>query len=253
MVIMVDDFLPKYSLDVSDDLASQHLSMTVADFPNFGTTFTVYMRAKFRENPSPGVEAMFTCWNATQGERRFYIRRNGNDRIRFQTAKGGICSGMICSFYQENWIASTTTITDSDWHSFLFQCDGNNSTAADRLKMWIDGTLETPAASSFTWQGNRWNATTGGLVPGPMMIGGAQDQAWWGDMEIYSFAFAGGLHDLDVFENADGTLKDIRDNNDIDSYLWLGAGDPTEDFKIGTAWTNNNGCTVNEEIKDDAI
>jgi hypothetical protein len=66
-----------------------------------------------------------------------------------------------------------SALTSAAWTHILAQYDGAQATAANRVRVYVGGTLLTPSASSGTLP------TTLATVPQPFAIGWGQDENYW--------------------------------------------------------------------------
>lgn len=151
---------------------------------------------------------------------------------------------IICSVPRTNWIVSTTALTIAECHEIMAHCDPNNALTDRRLKLWIDGTQETPSSSTIQFKGRVNNSTEDIRI-------GSRDGNQFFDGKIYELAFfSGNLPATSDIRHPDGTPKDLRDLPGLKAHLTVDCGDVTKDEMLATNWINNNGVLASDEICD---
>lgn len=217
--------VPDYSLDFERS-SSQYLSMSDA---NFGA----YDRAKWAISvwfklESIGTNRPIMSQFGSAGNRAFRILFNTTDKITVYMSEDGTSSG--------GDFTTTATYTDtSAWHHLLFWYDSANSTAGDRMRLWIDGVEVTTFDSETNPTGALHNSTA------DMQVGAETvSLAGYFDGLLYQFGFfSGSLPTIGQVYNA-GAPKDILELPGLYTYLDAAGNSPVSDGKLSTDWTNNN-------------
>ena len=235
---IVSDFLPKYKLEIEiSDF--QFLEMSDANFGSFDIDkFAIYTRLQFENSNIAAAEYILSKMGVTYGvNNHFFLRRQTNERIRFEVFEGGSCPDMFCPSEGIDFYASTAILNDTNVHSIYMTYD---YAASPRMRMWVDGVEDTPnnygEAIISSPNDSADPIDIGGIVGG---------RSYDGTIGMMLF-FQGSFPDITDIENADTSLKDVRFITGLKSMWWGGAGDPTEDLILSTAWTNNGNCVVTQ-------
>lgn len=164
-------------------------------------------------------------------DREFAVIADGNNLLRFFA----YTNSQNARFY------STTTLDTTNWFAFLIYFDRNNATAADKIRMWINGSEET--ASSFMEPTDSIKTTTADVRIGGDLVAGK-----WDGLIYQPTFFSGTLPDpADVFDGTAGKLKDLSALSGV--YSHVGAeSDAVTDSILATDWTNNGTVTINESV-----
>lgn len=133
---------------------------------------------------------------------------------------------------------TTTTITTGAWFAILVHVDRDNATAADRVKIWINGTAQS---------------TTGTLAKD---IATATCDAHIGSFEAGSFLFDGLIFSPAIFNGSlpatsaifDGTAGKLLSFAGITGLKSLLTGSTATDDYLLTDWTNNGTVTTSATV-----
>ena len=131
----------------------------------------------------------FSCWikKAEQGENSSIFDSGGNDQLRFTSS-----DVLRFVFNNSNQLETAAKFRDpSGWMSIVLAVDTTQSTSTDRVKIWVNGTLQTLTGSypSQDATGNINNAATheiGRLASGSYYYGGYIADAYFIDGEAKS-------------------------------------------------------------------
>lgn len=209
--------VPKSSIDFEAS-SSQYLELSNA---NFGS----YDHAKFAlsvwvKRESTGALMPIVAKRTGGNEFQLIFESAGNITLRTFDASNGE-------------IKTTATYNSTSvWYHILAHYDGNNATAGDRMRLWVDGTEITSFATDTNPNGAV--ASAGGSV----RIGGFSSSYF--DGLIYQPAFfSGSLPAIGSVYNA-GAPMDISGLTGLHSLLSCKWGDITKDQILAANWTNNN-------------
>lgn len=218
--------LPDRSLDFSP--SNSYLSMSDANFGSLDLTkFAV--SAWVRGNSVGGI---FLSQYKGSGE-AFTL---GFSSLKVRAVSYG--SGGSNSF------TGTNTLTSNVYHHILAHFDPANATPGDRLKVWLNGSLETDT------DGTR-NSTDINNVSEEIRIGGAiaSDNSLSDNYQGYLYQlgiFSGRLPSIG--EVYDSGPRDISNVPDLYSYIQTDTPNITDDYKISTDWTNTNSVVLSTTI-----
>lgn len=230
--------LATHSLYSTSGLDTNMLEMSESDFGAFagnsGKTYTVAFHYK---RTSTGLDhTMFSMWPLSGNNNKLVIKNHNNTANRiYVMAYSGAGVGANAYFTNSTAYADTTS-----WHHLAVIVDTSLATAADRVKVYFDGSLQTlstnPLAQNAT---NTWGASTGIVAVGNLPIG--------------NYGFRGYICNLVVSSEAlpisslYTTPTSIADVHNLDGLVsWpLGTGSTlTADGIHPNAWTAGAGTTV---------
>ncbi len=218
--------VPDQSLDFS---GTNSLSMTDADFGGYSLTkFALSIWAKVDSNPV----YLYGQSSGTDLTSAFdLVAVNTGGAVRF-----------IASSYHgssSNTLLSTTAAGATAWQHLLLHYDPTSSTVGDRIKMWINGTLETAYSASLLNNSAVNNSSAAARI-------GANYYNFTD--KIYQPAFfSGTLPDISAVYSA-GHPKDVRGISGLYSYIDTSNGNITDDYVLAASWTNNGSVSLSTDI-----
>lgn len=230
MTSIVEDERPDYSIDLEKD-SNQYLSITDGNFGSFDLSkFAVSLWFK-RE--SSGLTCMLSQWSSTTTERAFNISFTGSDNVVVQSGHG---SGL-------NSFSSTSTLTDTNWHHMLVHIDPTNSTAANRILVWLDGSSMPSTVSSMINNSSINNSSADiqlGAITGSRFFDGL----------IYQMAFFSGYLPSvsEVYDAGNNVPQDVLGITGLHSLLDADLGSVTHDAVLSSPWTNNNSAAASSSV-----
>lgn len=184
----------------------------------------------YRTNGTPTNDKIFTVsgwfkFHSTSGHVIFCGPGSNNTswtQVRFSS------DSLELSSYSTNWVRTTQKFRDfSAWYHIVITCDSTQSTAADRIKWWVNGQQITSFSvdnRSSTSLNQSWGWNKSGGVNN---IGG-ENASGYGDFSVANFY------------NIDGTAYQASDFGETDSTtgIWKPKLSPTLNY-------GNNGFFLN--------
>lgn len=210
-----------------DYFSGTSISMGNADFGNYNTSVVAFALAmKFRSVSStqtiisedsaspPGVRLLLSG----SSKRLSFSANTPNETANFQ---------------------STTTLSADIWYSVLIHVDTANVTSGDRIKMWINGSAETP--SSYT------PPTTSLYTAGaPFAYGNSLSAQQFGGLLSQPSVISGSLPSTAAVFN--GTkLNNLSGLTNLYSYI-PAVDSVVHDDVLAADWTNNGGVILSDDI-----
>lgn len=219
--------LPNRSFDFSP--ANSYLSMT-------NTNFGSYSRTKFA----------VSYWLRGNGLGGVIMSqyKSGSGNAWTVGASGGVLNGYSYGSGGSNDFVGSTSLSNNTWYHVLWHFDPANSTAANRIKCWLNGVAETDAS------GVR-NSSDINNVSEDIRIGGsiAADNGIAQKFEGYLYQlgfFSGSLPPIAaVYQSG---KKDISYETDLYSYIHTNNPNITDDSKLATDWTNNASVALTSTV-----
>lgn len=238
------DHLPQYSLDFD---GSSIMAQLDSDLNIFLKIHSFYLR--FKRDGTGVEEYLFSHGDGVgSGSKGFSLWIESTGEITFQVAVS-VCTGgspPVCSL-ETNYFTSTTTVDDTDWHDVLVVMKCGNNTAANRIKMWIDGSAETASASDLSNKGDHADSSS---------------RLYLGSDYLTNNKYTGLMYNLGISKNGNGwATSDVRESDDTakdlkDLNLWVhpdtDAGEEESDWIISTNYLNT-GVVTSSTLGDDAI
>ncbi len=227
--------VPTHSLSLNG--SSQYLSMSDA---NFGA----YDRAKFAIAGAINLDVV-------SGDRTIIAQRNASGEVAFtiQTTN----AGALETLFSENGVSpsqslnrtSGSLITSGNWFAFLIHYDSANSTSGDRIKLWVNGSLQTPAgyiAPTAAVYNSSSDISVGARLASPASL--------YLDGLIYSLGFFSAAlpAPTDVFDGTAGKVKSFTGLAGLHSLLDVAAGSVVADAVRASDWTNNGTVTASSSV-----
>lgn len=219
--------LPDRALDLTP--AGSYLSMTNTNFGSYSRTkFAVSFWA--RANPLGGV--VMSQHKATGG---------AAFTVGFA---GGVVRAVSYGSVGNNIFTGTATFSTNTYYHFLVHFDPANGTAADRIKVWINGSADTDT------DGTR-DDTDVNTITEDIRIGGtiAGDNTLTNKFDGYVYQlgfFSGSLPPIAaVYQSG---KKDVSYETGLYSYIHTDTPNITDDSKITTDWTNNASVALTSTV-----
>ena len=157
----------------------------------------------------------------------------GNLRVDFGTAGAGLPYSLI----------TTATYSATTWYHVYIIWDGQNATADDRMRVFVDGTEVT----SFSSRSNPPQASLHNSSSDIRL--GADDDLTYHDGQIYQPAFFSGAIPAASSLFANGKPKNVKALSGLHSTLQTRSNIILEnDAVLATNWTNNNTVIKSTEI-----
>lgn len=206
--------------------SSQSLTMTNTNFGSRSrNTFAIsgYIKLASLGNNQPIISQ-----DNGSNQLSFIVSIDSSNRLDFGVSNNGANT----SFGR---LVTNTTCSVNVWYQFMIHYDGNNATAGNRMRMWLNGDEQTSFATDTNPNGDVFNST------GPYNIGGLGD------------FFDGKIAALTVYDNSLPSIAEVyytdpRVVTGAKSLLDVAGGDVTSDYFLATNWTNNNGVTASMDM-----
>lgn len=221
-----------------DQSSSQYLSMSDSNFGAFDRdkgTFSFW--AKKESNTGVGVHGS-VMGQFSSGNMCFALGFEGVGRLRIDVSTNGGLST------NNGVITTNATYSNGTWYHVKFLYDMQNSTANNRLRVWVGGS----EISSFA---DRVNPPQTSLYnsSADIRIGSNQYDGSYYDGLIYQFAYFSGV-DVPIEQLISGGRPvDVKHISGLYSLLSTSYGIPLEDdYVISTNWTNNNTAIKSTEV-----
>lgn len=166
----------------------------------------------------------------------FFAASSGaGDKAAFRETSGGA--------YE---VVSTATYTDGNWHHFVWAFDTTQATAADRVKLYVDGILIT-AFDVATYPGASANLTFGQAAAHHV---GRRSTIWYYDGRLAEFYYISGKQlDPSAFILGGRPIRYGATFGAADFYLQFqnAASLGDDSLGYGSTWTNN-GATQSLDV-----
>jgi hypothetical protein len=218
--------------------AGQYLSLSNANFGSYTRSkFAIFLSFR-RLKTNSGTNQNFVCkgTGGTGANDEFMFRFNA-DKMTFRVSDGAGTTGEL---------STTATYTSlSTKYNVLLHFDGNNATAGDRMRMWINSTSEETSFSADT------NPTFTTVPSGSsdIVIGADSSGASPANAVLYEFAFFDNV--LPTFASladaSTGALINQQGASGLKSLIRPSRDSAVDDLILTTDWTNNNGVLVATE------
>lgn len=145
-------------------------------------------------------------------------------------------------------ITSAGTLDLNTWYAFLVHYDSAQATSADRLKMWLNGTLETPSASYPSLNESVATGTADTKIGTWDNTGGGNSDFYTG--KVFSLGMISGelLDPSQWFLGTAGEVQDVKAQTGLKFLLDVDGGNVTSDYVLAAAWTNNNSVSADSDI-----
>lgn len=221
--------VPNRSLDFERS-SSQYLSMSDANFGSFNRnkgTFSLWVK----KVSDLGLSVYGALWTQfVSGSMSFALGFDAVARLRFDVSTNG---GLTTN---NGVLTTNVTYSNSTWYHIKALYDMQNATAANRLRLWVNGS----EISSFA---DRTNPPQTAIYnsSAAVLIGRNEDDNTYHDGLIFQPAYFSG-EDVDVsyLYNA-GAPKDVTAISGLYSLLNTTDGSTiTDDYVKTASWTNNN-------------
>lgn len=225
------------SLDFEQS-SSQYLSMSDANFGAFNRdkgTFSFW--AKKESNTGLGsfgtIISQFVAGNMC-----FALGFDAVERLRIDVSTNGNL------FTNTGVLTTTANYSNGTWYHVKCLYDMQNATAANRLRLWVDGSeISSFADRTNPPQTSLYNSTA------DIRIGSNQDDSTYYDGLIYQLAYFSGV-DVPISQLiSGGNPVDVKNISGLYSLLSTSYGIALEDdYVLSTNWTNNNTVIKSTEV-----
>jgi len=218
---------------LSFDGSTDYLSMSNANWGSFDLEKFAITGAFFTSDAAQ--DGVLQARYASSAARQWDILISSN-RLRFSAYNVGASKAALFD--------SGVTLSNNTWYSYLIHFDSANATQADRVKVWINGAVDTPSTyEQWTDISLGVDAETIDSEIGSRAGGGLKFQ---GLIHQPTF-FSGTLPTAaSVFSGTSGKLKDLAGLTG--AYSLIGAeANPITDQILATDWTNNGTVTVSAD------
>lgn len=229
--------IPDRSLDFEQS-SSQYLSMSDTNFGAFDRNKgTISVWVKKESSSSLSTQGALLSQFAS-GNMCFAVGFEGTGKIAMDVSTNGAIAT------NNGRLATTATYSNGIWYHIKFLYDMQNATAANRLRIWVDGT-EIASFSDRTNppQTSLYNSTA------DIRIGSNQENGTHHDGLLYQIAYFSGV-DVPIGQLiSGGNPLDVKGISGLYSLLNTNAGGALEDdYVLSTNWTNNNTVIKSTEV-----
>jgi len=219
---------------LSFDGSTDYLSMSNANWGSFNLTKFAIAGAFFTSDAAQ--DGVLQARYASSAARQWDILISSN-RLRFSAYNVGASTSALFD--------SGVTLSNNTWYSYLIHFDSANATQADRVKVWINGAVDTPSSyEQWTDISVGVDAETIDSEIGSRQGGGLKFQ---GLIHQPTF-FSGTLPTAaSVFSGTSGKLKDLAGLTG--AYSLIGAEvNAVADVIKSADWTNNGTVTTSSTV-----
>lgn len=157
-----------------------------------------------------------------------------------------ITTQLVISTYhggsRNDFVGTTTTFANDTWYHILVHLDPTNGTAADRIKVWVNGSAESSTGTRSN--SSSVNSATCNIGIGTTDL--AVSSNWTG--KIYQPAlFSGSLPVIGSLYSS-GQIKDITGVTGLYSLISPRHNTSTDDYVLSANWTNNGTISLSTDI-----
>lgn len=216
--IVVPQILPPKSFDGS---GGQNINMSDSDF---GAVSTSKIAISFwvKSSATTGLE-VYAKEGASASDSSF--------KIAFTTYDASHTILQAFTFHGSSYNQYNSAILPlfSNWTHILVHLDPTNATSTDRIKVWINGSLDTPSLTSLT-NNSSMNDSSANI-----------ESVYFGNAyKVYQpCLFSGALPSTtDVYNS--GKPKEIRNVANLYSYIDTTSDNLTNDYVLTPNWTNSS-------------
>lgn len=217
---------------------SQYLSMSQA---NFGAWNRFKFAISTWVNISNFAASNQSIFSQNTIDLVFVLQIDTLNRIDFATSTNNT------SYNARQVTSSTALINPGIWTHVLVWYDSANSTAGDRMRMWVNGTEITSFNTDTNPSAPVTNVNNSGSAPLNISRYGTGSDDFFGGLKYQQAFFSGTLPDISTVYNS-GHPMNISGLAGLQSVLDCASGVVTHDGILGTAWTNNNTVTYSSNI-----
>lgn len=235
MTLFVEDNRPKYSTLYEGNM--HKLRMDMNDYG--GSPYDKAAVSAWLQRTAHSAAFEYPLWlggvGNSSGTAQFYVRFETSGRIRVNSFHN-VGTPPALPTVVNNFLITSTAITDTNWHHVLVHFDPLNATSTERVKVWLDGTLET----AFSYSATANVEIRSGIGIGSYAnIGGSNSnvgQAYDG-LQYQTAIFRDVLPAIGDVRSSSGTPLYIPPNTPgLESMLTCPFGDVFEDDVQATDW-----------------